>query len=166
MKRLLAVLVGAGLAVGGGVAAWAQTSGGSDGTTRAAAKACLQQAKAADSTADKATLKAAVKDCLAAQGITVGQKHQLTPEQQAKRDALKSCLQGVKAANPNATRAELRAAAKPCLDQAGISADKIRPKIAALKTCIAQAKADNPGATRADLAAAVKTCVQNALNAS
>lgn len=166
MKRLLAVLVGAGLAVGGGVAAWAQTTGGSDGTTRAAAKACLQQAKTANPSADKASLKAAVKDCLAAQGITVGQKHQLTPDQQAKRNALKSCLQGVKAANPNATKAELRAAAKPCLDQAGISGGKIRPMITALKTCIAQAKADHPGATRADLAAAVKTCVQNAVNGS
>ena len=154
MRRVLAVVVGAGIALGGGAAAWAQTTGG---TKRAAAKECLAQAKAASPGADKATLKASVTACLAAEGIT---PKQLTPEQQAKRDALKSCLQGVKSANPGATKAELRSLAKPCLQQAGITPDQIRPKLAAAKACLAQARADHPDATRAELRQDVKACVQ------
>ena len=155
MRRVLAVVVGAGIALGGGAAAWATDGGGP--AKRGAAKECLAQAKAASPEADKATLRASVTACLAAQGIT---PHQLTPEQQAKRDALKSCLQGVKSANPNAGKAELRTLAKPCLEQAGITPAQIRPKLAAAKACLTQAKADHPDATRADLRDAVKACVQ------
>lgn len=154
MKRVLAVVVGAGIALGGGAAAWAQTAGA---PKRAAAKECLAQAKADPPGADKATLKASVTACLAAQGIT---PKQLTPEQQAKRDTLKSCLQGVKSANPDATKAELRTLAKPCLEQAGITPDQIRPKVAAAKACLAKARADHPDAARAELRQDVKACVQ------
>jgi hypothetical protein len=146
MKRLLAVLVGAGIAVGGGAAAWAAPSG----PNKEAAKACLADARAANPGADKATLRAAVKSCLADQGITLG----------AARDALKACVQGVKAANPNATRAQLRDLAKPCLEQAGITPGTGHPKLAAARECLAKVRADHPGATRQELRPLVKACVQ------
>ena len=66
MKRVLVVLVGTGIAVGGGVAAWAHPAS----PNREAARTCLADAKAADPDADKTVLREAVRDCLEAQGIT------------------------------------------------------------------------------------------------
>lgn len=155
MRRLLAVLVGAGIAVGGGAAAWAAPNG----TNRAAAKACLADAKAADPSADKAALKDAVKACLEAQGITVGH-HQLTPEQQAKRDALKACLKGVKDANPGADRATLRAQAKSCFENAGITPGHVGARLAKLKECRESVMADHAAASRSELRQLVRECVR------
>lgn len=149
MKRLLAVLVGAGIAIGGGAAAWAGTTG-ADPTTKAAAVACRDTAKADPANTTKAALKTAVKQCLADQGIILG----------AKRDALKDCLKSVKAANPTATKAQLRDLAKPCVQQAGLDPSQIRSKLAAARACLQKARADNPGADRATLRTAVKACVQ------
>jgi hypothetical protein len=154
MKRMLAVLVGAGIAVGGGAAAWAAPNG----ANREAAKACLADAKAANPNASKADLRAAVRSCLEAQGITGPRK--LTPEQQATRAALRTCLQGVKAANPNADRAQLRELAKPCFEQAGIDPAKVGAKLAKLQQCAAQVRADHPDATRAELRSLVRDCVR------
>ena len=159
MKRVLAVLVGAGIAVGGGVAAWAGPGGGG-GANREAAKACLAQARKDHPDADKAALKEAVKACLAAQGITAGSRRQLTPEQTAKRDALAACLKDVKAKNPDAGKAQLRELAGPCLEQAGIQPGQIRTKLAAAKACLDKVRAANPTAARAELRRLVKECVQ------
>ena len=111
MRRVLAVLVGAGIAVGGGVAAWAHPGG----PNREAARACLGEARAADPDADKAALREAVKACFEAQGIAPGGRRALTPEQQAARDALRACRQEARAANPEAARAELRRLVVECL---------------------------------------------------
>ncbi|MDQ6726846.1 MAG: hypothetical protein M3066_11865 [Actinomycetota bacterium] len=158
MKRVLAVLVGAGIAMGGGAAAWAATGGGPN---KAAAKACATDAKAKDANISRADLKTAVKDCLTAQGITVKAPKTLTPEQQARRDALRTCLQGVKAANPGADKTALRTAAQPCLQQAGIAPGQIRAKLGSVKDCIQQVLAANPSTTdRATLRGLVKACVQ------
>jgi hypothetical protein len=158
MRRVLAVLIGAGIAMGGGVAAWAATGGGPN---KEAAKACAATAKAADANISRADLKAAVKSCLEAQGITVKAPKALTPDQQARRDALRTCLQGLKAANPNADRATLRTAAEPCLQQAGIAPGQIKAKVAAVKECRATVKAAHPDTTdKATLRNLVKECVQ------
>ena len=154
MKRVLAVLVGAGIAVGGGAAAWAAPNG----ANRAAAKACVADAKAANPNATKTELRDAVRSCLEAQGITVPGK--LGADQQAKRDALRACLQGVKSANPGATRAQLLDLAKPCFDQAGIDSSKFGTKLAKLQQCVAQVRADHPDARRAELRKLVRECVQ------
>jgi len=106
-------VVGAGIAVGGGAAAWAGTNSG--GANREAAKACLSQARADHPDADRAALKEAVKACLAAQGITPGSHRPLTPERQARRSALKACVKSVRADHPDAARAELRTLVKECV---------------------------------------------------
>jgi len=158
MKRVLAVLVGAGVAMGGGAAAWAGSGGGGN---REAAKACVAEAKKAKPDADRAQLKEAVTSCLAAQGITPKEHKALTPEQQAKRDALKECLKGVKNANPGVDKTALREAAKPCLDKAGIAPGQIKHKLAAVKECRDKVKAAaKPGDDRAALRNLVKECVQ------
>jgi hypothetical protein len=155
MRRMLAVLVGAGIAVGGGVAAWAHPGG----PNREAAKACLADARAADPNADKAALREAVKACLEAQGITPGSRD-LTPEQQAKRDELRACLQGVRSANPDAERAELRDEAKACFDQAGVTPHHVRPKLAELRACRESVLAEHPDAAREELRRLVMECVR------
>jgi len=65
MKRVLAVLVGAGIAVGGGAAAWAGTTG-PGGANRQAAKACLTEARQELPDADKSEVRKLVKDCVKA----------------------------------------------------------------------------------------------------
>jgi hypothetical protein len=159
MKRTLVVLAIVGAVVGGAGIAWAQTSGsGTRAANRAAAKACLQQAKTDNPGADKATLKDAVKSCLSAQGITLGRN--LTADQKA---AARVCLQQAKDANPGADRLTILAAARPCLEQAGVvkplTADQ-QARRAKILSCLEQAKAANPGADRATLRQAAKACVQ------
>ena len=154
MKRVLAVLVGTGIVVGGGVTVASAHPGGPN---REAARACLAEARAADPDADKAALREAVRDCLDARGITVPRP---SPEQQAKREALRTCLQGVKDANPDADRARLRELAAPCLEQAGIDPGRFRPRLAELRECRAKVKADHPDADRAELRRLVRECVQ------
>ena len=157
MRRMLAVLVGAGIAVGGGAAAWAQTTS----PNREAAKACLAEARAADPDADRAALREAVKACLEAQGITPGgARKELTPEQQARRDALKACLQGVRAANPDAERAELRDEAKACFDEAGIAPRRMGPKLEQLRECRESVLAEHPDAGKDELHRLVRECVR------
>ena len=153
MKRVLAMLVGAGIAVGGGVAAWAHPGG----PNREAARACLAEARAADPDADKAALRGAVRDCLEAQGIS---RPEPTPEEQARREALRTCLQGVKSANPDADRAQLRELAEPCFDEAGIEPRRLRPRLAELRECRAEVKAEQPDAEGAELRRLVKECMQ------
>lgn len=157
MRRVLAVLVGTGIAVGGGAAAWAQTGG----ANREAAKACLTDARAADPDAERAALREAVKACLEAQGITPrGDRRELTPEQQAKRDALRACLQGVRAANPDAERAELRDEAKACFDQAGITPRRVGPKLAQLRECRESVLAEHPDAAHDEVRRLVMECAR------
>lgn len=157
MKRVLAVLIGAGVAIGGGAAAWAGPGGG---TNREAAKACAAQAKAANPQIARADLKTAVRSCLEAQGIAVRDRGTPTPEQQARRDALRACLKDVKAANPGADKAALREAAKPCLEKAGINPGQVHERMAAVKKCRDDVRAAHPGADRATLRKLVKECVR------
>jgi hypothetical protein len=157
MRRVLAVLVGAGLAAGGGAAAWAQTGG----ANREAAKACLAEARAADPDAGKTELREAVKACLEAQGITPrGARREPTPEQQAAREALRACLQGVRAAHHDAERAELRDEAKACFDEAGIAPRRVRPKLAQLRECRESVLAEHPDAARDELRRLVMECAR------
>ena len=153
MKRVLAVLVGAAIAGGGGVAAWAHPGG----PNREAAKACRAGAKEADPDAGDAALREAVRSCLEAQGIT---PREPTPEQRATREALRACLEGVKEANPDAERSELRDLAGPCFEQAGIEPGRLRPRRAELRECREQVRAQHPDAERADLRRLVKECVK------
>lgn len=154
MRRFLAVMVGAGIAVGGGAAAWAQTTG-PDGTKREVARACLSQAREATPGADKAALREAVKACMADAGI---EGRALTPEQQAKRDAVKACVDAARAGNPD-DKAAARAAARTCLDEAGVTPRRIREKLAGARECLAEMRAANPDTTRSELRGLVKECV-------
>ena len=154
MRRVLAVLVGAGIAVGGGAAAWAQTTG-PDGTKREAARACLSQAREATPGADKATLKEAVKACLKEAGI---EGRTLTPEQQAKRDAVKACVDAARADHPN-DKPAVRAAAKACFEQAGVTPGRIRAKLAGARECVHEVRAAHPDASKSELRPLVKECV-------
>ena len=155
MKRFIAVLIGAGIVVGGAGAAWAQT--GDRATRREALRTCVQQAKADNPNADKAALKETVKNCLADQGILP----KLTDDQKA---AAKACLEQAKAANPDADKVTVRAAARPCLEQAGIVkplTEQQQARRAKLLQCFEQAKAAHPG-DRAAIRQAVKECVKAA----
>lgn len=154
MRRVLAVLVGAGIAVGGGAAAWAQTTG-PDGTKREAARACLSQAREATPDASKPALKEAVKACLQEAGI---QGRTLTPEQQAKRDALKACINAARTANPT-DKTAARAAAKACFEQAGVTPGRIRAKVAGARECLHEVRAAHPNASKSELRPLVKECV-------
>ena len=154
MRRVLAVVVGAGIALGGGAAAWAQTTG-RDGTKREAARACLAQAREATPDADKAALREAVKACLSEAGI---EGRTLTPEQQARRDAVKACIDQARAANPD-DKTAARAAARSCLDEAGVTPGRLRAKLAGARECLGEVRAANPDATRSELRTLVKECV-------
>lgn len=154
MRRVLAVLVGAGIAVGGGAAAWAQTNA-PDGTKREAAHACLSQARAATPDADKATLRQAVKACLNEAGI---EGHASNPEHQAKRAEVKACIDKARTDNPN-DKAAARAAARTCLEQAGITPHRLRTKLAGARECLAEVRVAHPNATRAEVRSLVKECV-------
>lgn len=154
MRRVLAVLVGAGIAVGGGAAAWAQTTG-PDGTKREAARACLSQAREASPDAGKAELRQAVKACLAEAGI---EGRTLTHEQQAKRDAVKACVDAARTQNPD-DKTAARAAARTCLEQAGVTPGRIRAKLAGARECLGEVRAANPDAGGAELRRLVKECV-------
>jgi hypothetical protein len=111
MRRVLAVLVGAGIALGGGAAAWAQTAT-PDGSKREAARACLSQAREAAPDADRAALREAVKACLTEAGI---EGRVLPRHIRAKLAGARECLSEVRAANPEASRSELRALVKECV---------------------------------------------------
>jgi hypothetical protein len=154
MRRILAVLVGAGIALGGGAAAWAQTTG-PDGTKREAARACLSQAREATPDADKAALREAVKACLTEAGI---EGRTLTPEQQAKRDAVKACVDAARAEHSD-DKVAARAAARACLEEAGITAGRIWARVAGARECLAEVRAANPNAGRSEVRQLVKDCV-------
>jgi hypothetical protein len=155
MKRVLAVLIGAGMAVGGGAAAWAGTTD-SGGPNREAAKACRAQARQEAPDASKAELRDAVRTCLAAAGI---EGRTPTPEQKARRESVRSCLEAAKAANPDGDKAALRAAAAACLQDAGVAPGRLRARLAGARACLAQVRADHPDAEKAELRALVKECV-------
>jgi hypothetical protein len=84
----------------------------------------------------------------------------------AKREAARQCLADAKAANPDADRAAIRAAAQPCLDAAGIALPELTAQQTArrdaAKACLQTARDANPGADRAAVAAAAKPCLQDA----
>jgi hypothetical protein len=154
MRRVLAALVGAGIAVGGGAAAWAQTTG-PDGTKREAARACLSQAREATPDAGKPALREAVKACLGEAGF---EGRTLSPEQQAKHDAVKACVDAARAQNPD-DKTAARAAAKTCFEQAGVTPGRIRAKLAGARECLSEVRAAHPGTGKSELRALVKECV-------
>lgn len=84
----------------------------------------------------------------------------------AKREAAKQCLADAKAANPDADKAAVRAAAQPCLDAAGIALPELtaqqKARRDAAKACLQAAKDANPGADKATVAAAARPCLENA----
>lgn len=155
MKRIIAVLVGAGIVVGGAGAAWAQT--GDRAARRQALRTCVEQARQDNPNATKADLKEPVKNCLADAGVLP----KLTDEQRA---AAKACVDAAKAANPDADKLTVRAAARPCLEQAGILkplTSEQQARRAKLLSCFEQAKAAHPG-DRAAIRRAVKECAKAA----
>lgn len=156
MRRVLAVLVGAGIAVGGGAAAWAQTTA-PDGTKREVARACLSQAREATPDAGKAALREAVRTCMTDAGV---EGRTVTPEQQAKRDAVKACVDAARAGNPD-DKTAARAAARTCLTDAGVTPGRIRAKLAGARECLGEVRAANPTASRSELRDLVKECVAN-----
>lgn len=106
MKRVLAVLVGAGLAVGGGAAAWAGTAG-AGGPKREAVRECIATAKERHPD-DKAAARAAARTCVADAGVVPGRKR-------ARMAEARECLAEVREDHPNATKRELRKLVKECV---------------------------------------------------
>ncbi|MDQ6910949.1 MAG: hypothetical protein M3Z84_09255 [Actinomycetota bacterium] len=82
----------------------------------------------------------------------------------AKRKAARECLKQAKSANKGATPSQVLDAAKPCLQQAGVTQDKLDKlaKAAAARDCAQQARKDNPDATRSQLLDLAKPCLQQA----
>ena len=155
MKRIIAVLIGAGIIVGGASVAWAQT--GDRATRREALRTCVQQARQDNPNADKAALKDPVKNCLAAQGILP----KLSDDQKA---TAKACVQQAKGANPDADKVTARAGARPCLEAAGLLkplTPEQQARRAKLLACFEQAKAAHPGDRQA-IRQATKECVKAA----
>lgn len=72
----------------------------------------------------------------------------------ALREAAKACVAEAKAANPDADRATVRAAARPCLEAAGIDVRHLTPeqeaRRAALRECVKAARDANPDAANPD----------------
>jgi hypothetical protein len=83
----------------------------------------------------------------------------LTPEQQAKRDSVRACLQAAKAANPSADKAAKRTATASCLSDAGVAPGRIRANLAAAKECLTTLRASHPDADKATLRGLVRECV-------
>lgn len=156
MKRVLAVLVGAGFALGGGAAAWAGTTG-PGGPNREVAKACLAQARQEAPAAEKAALRAAVKTCLSEAGI---EARTPTPEQQAKRESVRNCLEAAKSGNAGGDKAAVRAAAAACLAQAGVAPGRLKAKVEGARECLEEVRAQHPVAAKKTVRGLVKDCVK------
>jgi hypothetical protein len=147
MKRALAVVLGAGITVSGGAAAWAGTAG-AGGPNREAARACLDQARTELPDADRSALREAVKACLAEAGVEIP----------AKREAVRDCIRAAKEAHPD-DKPAVRAAARQCLAYAGVAPGRLRARMAEARECLAEVRADHPDASGADLRRLVKDCV-------
>ncbi len=171
MKKTLAVLAIAGLVIGGGAAAYAATIGG-DPATKAQAKGCVDKART-DHATDAKAKHDAVAGCLKDAGLTplgagkVGKavREQIKALPDDRKAALVDCVK--KAHDANATdRKAFRAAAKPCLAQAGITITPPTPEELAhrqkAKDCLAQATKDHPDTPKDQLRDAVKSCVKAA----
>jgi len=168
MKRTLAVLAIAGLVIGGGAAAYAATIGGDPGA-KAQAKACIDKART-ENASDVKARHDAVAGCLNDAGLLplgaghVGKavREQIKALPADKKAALIDCVRKAHEANAGDRKA-FRAAAKPCLDQAGITITPPTPEELAkrqkAKDCLAQARKDHPDAPRDQLRDAVKQCV-------
>ena len=154
MRRVLAVLIGAGVAAGGGAAAWAGTAG-ADPAKREAARACLAQAREAMPDSDRAALREAVKACMTESGF---EGRTPTPEQQAKREAARACIDAARSENGD-DKVAVRAAARACLEEAGITPGRLRAKVAGARECLGQVREANPDASRSELRNLVKECV-------
>jgi ribosomal 50S subunit-associated protein YjgA (DUF615 family) len=149
MRRVLAVLVGAGLAVGGGAAAWAGTAG-AGGPNREAVKACRDQAREELPDGDRAALREAVRACLDEAGVDIP----------AKRAEVRDCVMAAKDANPD-DKVAARAAARQCLAAAGVAPGRLRARFAQARECLGEVRGDHPDASKSELRDLVKECVAN-----
>lgn len=154
MRRVLAVLIGAGVAAGGGAAAWAGTAG-ADPAKREAARTCLSQAREATPDADRAALREAVRACMTEAGF---EGRTPTPEQRAKREAARACVDAARSAHPD-DKVAMREAARACLEEAGVTPARLRAKLAGVRECLGEVRGTNPDAGRAELRKLVKECV-------
>ena len=148
------MLVGAGIAMGGGAAAWAGTTG-ADGPRHAKAKACLATAKSDVPDATRTELRSAVKECLTNAGI---EGRTLTTEQRAKREEVRSCLEKAKATGGD--KAVMRSAAAACLEEAGLTRGRLRAKVTGARECVKEVRGLHPGADRGTLRPLVEECVR------
>lgn len=81
----------------------------------------------------------------------------------ARREAARACLDQAREANPDADPAQLREAAKPCLDAAGIRPRELTPEQKAkrqqFRECAAKVLTGNPDSDRRELRDLVReTC--------
>lgn len=112
MKRVLVVLVLAGVVAAGAGAAWAHPTRGDRAERREAVRSCVREAREAQPDAEREQLKEAVKACLQARGFT---PRPLTPEQQERRAKLRECVEKARADHPGADRATIRGAVRECV---------------------------------------------------
>lgn len=107
---MLVFAVVALVASAGATAAWAQSSG-DRATRRAAVRECVAQVRAADPGRPKSELKDDVRACLEAKGITLPKHPRLTDEQKAR---LKECRHQARTEHPG-DKPAIRAAVRDCL---------------------------------------------------
>jgi hypothetical protein len=109
-----------------------------------------------------ALLAVAAAVALVAGGATAALAH---PRDPAKREAAKACLDQARQARPDADRKELREAARPCLEAAGIDVREPTPdqkaRREAFRRCAREARQAHPEDEEARRAQ-VRTCMSDA----
>jgi hypothetical protein len=80
----------------------------------------------------------------------------------AKREALRTCVQQARQANPGGDKAAIREAVKSCLADQGILPKLTDEQKAQAKACLQQAKQANPDADRRTVRLAARPCLEQA----
>jgi hypothetical protein len=170
VKRIVGLMVAAGLLAGVGIGAVARADDGPapDPAARAARSAkreavrtCVEQARAANPDADRAALKVAVTACAKQAGIDLPKlPPKLPPELAAKRRAVVACLRDARAANQGGDKTALKGAAAACAEKAGIDVGAVKERLAKFRSCLSEARAAAPAGDRAEMRPLVRECLK------
>lgn len=99
----------------------------------------------------------------AAGGAGVAWAHPGDGDRAARREAVRSCVQEARQANPDADKEARRAEVRACLEAKGISPRPLTPerraRRAEFRECVQKARAEHPDADKATLRQAVRECV-------
>ena len=115
MKRVLLALAVAAVTVAGTGVAWAHSTDEDRAARREAVRACREQARQAQPEADRQTVRADVRECLEAQGITP-RPH--AAEHRERRAQFRDCVKKAREEHPGAERPTIREAVRDCTQRA------------------------------------------------